>query len=203
MSKEHLPYYKPELSREVVSNETDYTELDRILTSTRIIEEAEAGNITLAMIRPHVGPEANLLGLEDSQCADKIETMISGLGVAVKFSFMFTEETVERFYEGAPQSTMEQAEPKDPEEYDSRWPEFVDFMTSGPTTALLLHDISGQAIEKWRDHLGHWNISANRDAATIRGALAVDIFNNLVHGSDAPESVIREIDLIHNQLASE
>ena len=197
--KVRLPYYDSDLERTEITDSTEYkASVAELLADSRVIEAAQNGQLTLAMIRPNVGPEANLQSLSDSECAELIEEMIVGLGVVGKFSFKFTEDVVDEFYSGAPQETMERNSPLDSTRFDSRWPEFKEFMASGPTTALLLYSPDGDAIEKWRSHLGHWNIDKNRDPATIRGALGVNLYNNLVHGSDAPESVVRELGLIRN-----
>lgn len=198
-----LPYFNKELARTEVSEDTKYNqEVIDLLADRRLYEEALKGNLTLAMIRPNVGPDANLQGLSDAECADLIEGMIQGLGVAAKFSFKFTEDVVAEFYEGGPQEVMEQGRPLDESRFESRWPEFKEFMSSGPTTVFLLYSDGGDAVSRWRDHLGHWNIEKFRDPSTIRGALGVDIFNNLVHGSDAPSSVIRELSLIRKCVES-
>lgn len=194
---EKVPFYREDLDRtsQNQSNESLSQVID-LLNDPRLEEEIAAGNITLAMIRPNVGPEANNLGLEDIDAAEKIEEMIEGLGVLAKFSILFSQEAAEEFYGGGPQESMSKEKPRNPDEYESRWPEFVDFMTSGPTTVILLHSPNGDAIPRWRSHLGHWNIDEVRDETTIRGILGVNKYNNLVHGSDAPESVLRELSII-------
>lgn len=194
---EKVPFYREDLDRtsQNQSNESLSQVLD-LLNDPRLGEGIAAGNITLAMIRPNVGPEANNLGLEDIDAAEKIEEMIEGLGVLAKFSILFSHEAAEEFYGGGPQESMSKESPRNPVKYESRWPEFVDFMTSGPTTVILLHSPNGDAIPRWRSHLGHWNIDEVRDKTTIRGILGVNKYNNLVHGSDAPESVLRELSII-------
>lgn len=199
---EQVPFYSPELDR--TDNDPTEKSLDLvldILRDPRLQEEILAGNITLAMVRPNVGPEANIEGLPDAECAEKIEEMIVGLGAVTKFSFQFTKEATEEFYGGGPEASMSKEPPRNPVLYNNRWPEFVDFMTSGQTTALLLHDPEGEAIAKWRAHLGHWNIDEVRDMSTIRGILGVNKYNNLVHGSDAPEAVLRELGIIADILS--
>ena len=199
----NLPYFEQEYARSEISSTTKYGEdIVHLLTDARIEEAAQNGRLTVAMIRPNVGPEANLLGLSDLDCSERIEEMIEGLGIVGKFSIIFSEEIVTEFYSGAPQATMEQAAPLDPNQYKSRWPEFVKFMASGPTTVLLLYSPDGDAISKWREHLGHWNIEKFRDPKTIRGALGVNVFNNLVHGSDSPDSVLRELSLLRRNIDS-
>jgi nucleoside-diphosphate kinase len=70
--------------------------------------------------------------------------------------------------------------------------ELVAFITSGPTLALVLEGES--AISVVRTTMGATNPT---DAApgTIRGDLALAMPDNLVHGSDSPESAQREIAL--------
>jgi nucleoside-diphosphate kinase len=70
--------------------------------------------------------------------------------------------------------------------------ELVDFITSAPTLALVLEGES--AISVVRTTMGATN---PKDAApgTIRGDLALAMPDNLVHGSDSPESAEREVRL--------
>ena len=70
--------------------------------------------------------------------------------------------------------------------------ELVAFITSAPTLALALEGES--AISVVRTTMG---ATTPTDAApgTIRGDLALAMPDNLVHGSDAPESARREIEL--------
>jgi nucleoside-diphosphate kinase len=70
--------------------------------------------------------------------------------------------------------------------------ELVEFITSAPTLALALEGES--AISVVRTTMGATNPT---DAApgTIRGDLALAMPDNLVHGSDSPESAERELQL--------
>jgi nucleoside-diphosphate kinase len=70
--------------------------------------------------------------------------------------------------------------------------ELVDFITRGTTLALVLEGES--AVSVARSTIGATNPT---DAApgTIRGDLALAMPDNLVHGSDSPETAAREIDL--------
>jgi nucleoside-diphosphate kinase len=70
--------------------------------------------------------------------------------------------------------------------------ELVDFITSGPTLALVLEGES--AISVVRTTMGSTNPTESAPG-TIRGDLALAMPNNLVHGSDSPESAQREIGL--------
>ena len=70
--------------------------------------------------------------------------------------------------------------------------ELVDFITSAPTLALVLE--GENAIEVSRKTIGATN-PANAEPGTIRGDFALAMPNNLVHGSDSPDSAQREIAL--------
>lgn len=198
-----LPYYNPELSRaEIKLSPGSVNQVIELLNDPRLADEINAGNVTLAMIRPHVGPDANNLGLSDIDAAHEIESLIENLGYITKFSFQFNTDAVEEFYGGDPKESMSKGTARDESVYSNRWFEFRDSMTAGPTTAILLYSTDGDAIPLWRAHLGHWNIDNERDPKTIRGKLGVNKYNNLVHGSDAPESVIRELEIIKSCLLS-
>jgi len=70
--------------------------------------------------------------------------------------------------------------------------ELVEFITSAPTLALVLEGES--AVSVVRTTMGATN---PLDAApgTIRGDLALAMPDNLVHGSDSPDSAAHEIEL--------
>jgi nucleoside-diphosphate kinase len=70
--------------------------------------------------------------------------------------------------------------------------ELVDFITSAPTLALVLEGEG--AIATVRSTMGATN-PANAAPGSIRGDLALSMPDNLVHGSDSPESAQREIAL--------
>jgi nucleoside-diphosphate kinase len=70
--------------------------------------------------------------------------------------------------------------------------ELVDFITSAPTWALVVRGEG--AIATLRKTIGATN-PADADPGTLRGDFATSMPNNLVHGSDSPESAEREIAL--------
>jgi nucleoside-diphosphate kinase len=70
--------------------------------------------------------------------------------------------------------------------------ELVEFITSAPTLALVLEGEG--AIGVVRTTMGATN-PADAAPGTIRGDLALSMPDNLVHGSDSPESAQREIAL--------
>lgn len=68
--------------------------------------------------------------------------------------------------------------------------ELVDFMTSGPVVVQVLE--GDNAIAKYREVMGGTD-PAKAAVGTIRKTHAKSIGENSVHGSDAPETAIREI----------
>ena len=70
--------------------------------------------------------------------------------------------------------------------------ELVEFITSAPTLALVLEGEAAIAVV--RTTMGATD-PAKAAPGTIRGDLALSMPDNLVHGSDSPESAQREIAL--------
>tara|TARA_B110000014_G_scaffold185100_1_gene134011 strand:- start:66 stop:515 length:450 start_codon:yes stop_codon:yes gene_type:complete len=68
----------------------------------------------------------------------------------------------------------------------------VDFITSSPVVAMAWE--ADNAAEVVRNTIGQTNPTTS-PAGTIRGDLGLDIGRNLVHGSDSPESAVRELGL--------
>jgi nucleoside-diphosphate kinase len=75
--------------------------------------------------------------------------------------------------------------------------ELVEFITSGPIVALVLEGLD--AIRAARQVIGATN---PLEAATgsIRGDFALETGQNLVHGSDSPDSAAREVQLFFGDL---
>jgi nucleoside-diphosphate kinase len=70
--------------------------------------------------------------------------------------------------------------------------ELVDFITSGP---VVVAKITGEdAITCWRTLMGPTN-PVEAPPGSIRGDYATLIGENIVHGSDSPESATRELQL--------
>ena len=68
--------------------------------------------------------------------------------------------------------------------------ELVDFITGGPLVALVVE--GPNAIAATRRLMGVTN-PVEATPGSIRGDYALEIGQNLVHGSDSPESAAREI----------
>jgi nucleoside-diphosphate kinase len=75
--------------------------------------------------------------------------------------------------------------------------ELVSFITSGPLVAMVLEGES--AIAAARQVIGATN-PLEATTGSIRGDYAVAVGQNMVHGSDAPESAAREVKLFFPDL---
>jgi nucleoside-diphosphate kinase len=74
--------------------------------------------------------------------------------------------------------------------------ELVSFITSGPLVAMILE---GQdAVTAARQVIGATN-PLEASPGSIRGDFAIEVGQNMVHGSDSPESAEREADLFFPQ----
>jgi nucleoside-diphosphate kinase len=74
--------------------------------------------------------------------------------------------------------------------------ELVEFITSGPIVAMVLE--GEQAIKAARQVIGATN-PLEAAPGSIRGDFAIEVGQNMVHGSDSDESAAREVDLFFPQ----
>ena len=72
------------------------------------------------------------------------------------------------------------------------FPGLIGFITSGPVVAAVLSGPDAVAVV--RRLMGKTN-GAEAEPGTVRGDYSIDKQNNLVHGSDSPESADRELAL--------
>ncbi|MBO2445511.1 nucleoside-diphosphate kinase [Actinomadura barringtoniae] len=75
--------------------------------------------------------------------------------------------------------------------------ELVEFITGGPLVAMVVE--GPRAIEAFRALAGATD-PVKAGPGTIRGDHALEIGENIVHGSDSPESAAREIKLFFPEL---
>ena len=75
--------------------------------------------------------------------------------------------------------------------------ELVTFITSGPLVAMVLE--GEQAIVAARQVIGATD-PLKATTGSIRGDFAIEVGQNMVHGSDAPESAAREVALFFPDL---
>ena len=74
----------------------------------------------------------------------------------------------------------------------------IEFITSGPLVAAVAQ--GPRAIETWRAMMGPTD-PVTAPSGTVRGDFGLLVTENLVHGSDSPESAAREIALFFPDLA--
>jgi nucleoside-diphosphate kinase len=75
--------------------------------------------------------------------------------------------------------------------------ELVTFITSGPLVAMALE--GEQAVSAARQVIGATN-PIEASPGSIRGDYAIEVGQNMVHGSDSPESGVRELGLFFPDL---
>jgi nucleoside-diphosphate kinase len=76
--------------------------------------------------------------------------------------------------------------------------ELVTFITSGPLVAMVLD--GDQAVVAARQVIGATD-PLKATTGSIRGDFAIEVGQNMVHGSDSPESAAREVALFFPELA--
>ncbi len=79
----------------------------------------------------------------------------------------------------------------------SFYEELVSFITSGPLVAMVLE--GERAVEAARQAIGATD-PLNASPGSIRGDYALSVGQNMVHGSDSPESAAREVALFFPDL---
>ena len=75
--------------------------------------------------------------------------------------------------------------------------ELVEFITSGPLVAMVLE--GHEAVVAARQVIGATN-PLEAAPGSIRGDFAIEVGQNMVHGSDSPESGTREAQLFFPEL---
>ena len=76
--------------------------------------------------------------------------------------------------------------------------DLVEFITGGPLVAMVLE--GHEAITAARQVIGATN-PLQAAPGSIRGDLGLEVQTNLVHGSDGPESAVREVGLFFPELS--
>ena len=73
------------------------------------------------------------------------------------------------------------------------FPSLLEFITSGPVVAVIVE--GPRAVAAFRQIAGATDPVEKAAPGTVRGDLALVTQDNLVHGSDSPDSAAREIEL--------
>jgi len=137
---------------------------------------AATADRTLVLVKPD-GVARGLIG----QVIDRIEA--KGLRVVAAELRTLTVDVAEEHY----------AEHRERPFFAS----LVEFITGGPLLALVVE--GPRAIEAFRALAGATD-PVKAAPGTIRGDFALEVQNNIVHGSDSPESAAREIGLFFPDL---
>ena len=124
---------------------------------------------TFSIVKPD-GVEKNLIG----EVYSRVEK--SGLRIIASRMLHLTREQAEGFY------AVHKERPF--------YPDLVAYMTSGPVVVQVLE--GEDAVQRNREIMGATN-PADADPGTIRADFAASIEENVVHGSDAPETAREEI----------
>jgi nucleoside diphosphate kinase len=177
-------------------------EVKALLSSEEMSNLIESGHITIAMIKPSLdihmhSPNMYLVG--DPELTDYLIGQIpENLEPVLSVSLQMTESMLDEFYAGKPKNRMQEV--KGNNHGTSRWDDFRELMASGPVTFLLLYAPEGNGIQTWRDAMGgsSWDVNLiKRDEPdSLRARFAIGNDNNLLHGSDSPESALRELEFI-------
>lgn len=172
----------------------DRLELIKLAKIKEVLEHPNLQNlinenkITLGIIKPHANEGRNLPESDE----DAAKTLLSEIGeenIVFTFSTQLTASQVQSFYSDVKEKYTQIRT----EQGQTVWDTIYNFGQSGPLTFVLIYR-ENNAIEWWRNKMGKTNPS-EADPESIRGkhALREKLPNNLVHGSDSPESVRKEI----------
>lgn len=151
-------------------------ELGSLLASYRHPEGVSVSEQTLVLVKPD-GVRRGLVG----EVIARIER--KGLHLVALELRTLDWETAETHY----------AEHEGKPFYDG----LVEFITSGPLVAMAVE--GPRAIEAFRQLAGATD-PVKAATGSIRGDFAVDVGENIVHGSDSPESARRELGLFFPNL---
>ncbi len=203
--------------QEIESLETEYLEkVINVLSHPATKTLARRGEITLGMIKPNAYEGKNLgidqekpTPVKDDAAANRIRREIiredenGSMGeIIFELSMHLKPQDIDEFY------------PQLREQLGDNYARYQDFMTSGPVTIFLLRHLEREkedpktlgikrlktdAVNFWRNRMGATR-PERANKGTIRKRFARSINNNLVHGSDSKESVIREIAVVANIL---
>lgn len=185
-------------------------ELMDILGSDELGGLIAEGKITLAIVKPKldssIDPEAvgdaPEIAFDDPSLTEFLLRQIKPpLELVFQASLIMNTGMVDKFYSDEPKQKMQMLPPEFIDRYPhakNRWDEHTAYMTSGPVTFALLFSPDGQAVDHWRIQMGNdWNVDRLKQihSNSLR-AKAQDRDRNLLHGSDGPQSVRREIGLL-------
>lgn len=180
--------------------------LIELLSSQETFSMIDDGHLTVAMIKPRLDKhldraKAKVSFSGDAELTDFVTGLIKPpLEPVLSISLKMTEKDLNIFYAGEPKKRMLISPGNTPNR--NRWEDFREMMKSGPLTFILLYSHDGKAIQEWREQMGtSWDVDKiKREEPHALRALALSNDNNMLHGSDSPESVKRELNFLINSL---
>lgn len=136
-----------------------------------------AGNLTLAMIKPHV-----VFSKKVGNIISDIED--AGFGIVAGKMLQLREEGAREFYKEHAGKDF--------------FPHLVKVMSGGPIWVLVL--VKKNCVEDWRNFIGATN-SAEAEEGTLRNKYGdhTNITLNAVHGSATDHEALREINFFYAQ----
>jgi len=150
------------------------------------------------MVRPKLDGIGKVMGSDDEIVQRVLEEAEGrGMKVMLDVGVQLQKEQVAEFYRAHEQRF------RAVEFVPGRtvWEKVLEINTQGPVSLVILFDAEGDAPAKWRKIIGATN-PTEADPGTIRAVYARDWNNNVVHGSDHPEAVRRDIDWLVGVLES-
>jgi nucleoside diphosphate kinase len=170
-----------ELAAQHVLEVLSYPELNNLI---------DEGFVTIGIIKPQV-EEGDNLPSDADKAANIIKNEIGENHIMLDFVHTFTEEDVEKFYEGVKNRLLNDGR-------EEIWEMIKSFSSLKPVNILLLFYPEGDAVARWRNVMGPTDPQKAREEFpdSIRGKHANTLPNNIVHGSDSMDSVKREMEII-------
>lgn len=151
-----------------------------------------AGQISFGMIKPHREEAIDVKGTDEEVATMVLESIRPPLEVTMHQPIWIPTTVSREFYVHL--AGLDEGRVLD---------RVSGFMSSGASTALVLHHEDGDAINQWRQQTGTTRAHQNpEEAHTLRHRFQTSqgVGNNVVHGSDNIESVQRELQFMDRML---
>lgn len=166
--------------------------INEILNHPEFEQLINEGKITFGMVKPKRDAAKKVQGTDEEVTQMVIEAIKPPLQTIIEQPLWLPKEVMEPFYE--------HLKPLDEGRVLDR---VVGFMTGGAVTVLILYSEEGNAIAEWRTQMGRTSTPLDEEGTTLRHQFNTgDVGNNVVHGSDSPENVKREVGFIKQLLAN-
>lgn len=177
----------------------EHLELIKLARIKELLEHPELqslideNKITLGIIKPQANVGKSLPD-EDEEAAQALLNEIGYDNIVFTFSTKLTGDQAESFYSAEKEKYSQIVN----EQGQTIWDSLYTFSQSGPLTFLLIYR-ENNAVEWWRNRMGKTRPNeATPDSIRGKHALQEKLPNNLVHGSDSPQSVKREVGELRN-----